>query len=70
MGIAQAKRFLREMAQPYDAHKKLGISLWTSEDIDKFSSQIEKKVALAARELEIEEDVMMKTMEYDEEFDG
>jgi DNA excision repair protein ERCC-2 len=33
MAIASAKKFLRSMAQPYEANQ-LGVSLWTLKDIE------------------------------------
>ena len=37
MAIVQAKRFLREMAQPYDLYKNVGSTLWSGEDIAKMN---------------------------------
>ncbi len=34
MGIVLAKRFIRQISQPFD-HTQTGVSLWTLEDIEK-----------------------------------
>jgi hypothetical protein len=39
MALSTAKKFLREMAQPYELTDKIGISLWSEEDIRRIFGQ-------------------------------
>lgn len=50
MGIVLAKKFIRQISQPFD-HTQTGISLWTLEDIKERQRRAEQEAEQAVAQL-------------------
>ncbi|PQE15316.1 putative excision repair rhp3 protein [Rutstroemia sp. NJR-2017a BVV2] len=50
MAVGTAKKFLRNMAQPFKAQEQEGVSIWSLQDLEKFKEKQEEETIRALRE--------------------
>ncbi|KAM3079678.1 TFIIH/NER complex ATP-dependent 5'-3' DNA helicase subunit [Clarireedia jacksonii] len=50
MAVGTAKKFLRNMAQPFKAQEQEGVSIWSIQDLEKFKEKQEEEAIRALRE--------------------